>query len=60
MMRRCWRVLLAALHLSDDAVCEVSRSMGLNDWHDYVDDVVGIPAHFVTLRCKRCGKQFKM
>jgi hypothetical protein len=29
-----------------------------DDFHDYPDSDLGEPAHFVTLRCVRCGKDF--
>ena len=32
--------------------------MGLIDYHDYPDDIVGTPSHGLTLTCKRCGKKF--
>jgi hypothetical protein len=59
MLRRLWLWFLARFRLSDSAVCEMSRGRGLHDdYHDYPDDEYGEPAHFVTLRCKRCGKEF--
>ncbi len=57
-MKRLWTWLLAFFHLSDDAVCEMSR--GDADYHDYEDDICGQPWHFVTMQCKRCGKQFSI
>lgn len=59
-LHRRWRRLLARLRMSEVAVCEESVGMGLIDFHDYPDDVIGTPAHFVTLTCKRCGKDFTM
>jgi hypothetical protein len=57
-MRRIILRLLAWLHWSDKAVCEMSKGMGLADYHDYPDDVQGEPWHFAELTCKRCGKTF--
>jgi len=52
---------LARFHLSELAVCEMSKGLGpADDYHDYPDDVLGTPCHFVTMRCKRCGKEFTM
>lgn len=31
-----------------------------DDYHDYRDDILGSPAHFVTMTCKHCGKKFIM
>lgn len=51
--------VLAYFRLSEEAVCAMSRGRGLyNDYHDYPDDEVGTPAHFVVMKCKRCGKEF--
>ena len=58
MFHKCWLWFLAFFHLSDTAVCQMSAGRGLCDFHDYDDDVVGEPAHFITLCCKRCGKSF--
>lgn len=55
-MKRFWLWLLAVFHLSDAAVCEMSR--GSKDYHDYPDGVIGEPWHFYTHKCKRCGKEF--
>ena len=58
-MRRLWLWFLARFRLSELAVCEMSRGKGLrDDYHDYPDSEGGEPAHFVTLTCKRCGKEF--
>jgi len=54
--RRLWWRFLAVFHLSERAVCEMSK--GHRDYHDYHDSVEGYPDHFVPLTCKRCGKQF--
>lgn len=61
MLRRLWLWFLARFRLSDAAICEASRGRGLaDDYHDYPDDELGTPSHFVVLRCKRCGKEFTM
>lgn len=58
-MRRLWLWFLARFHLSDAAVCELSRGRADDcDYHDYTDDVDGYPDHFRVLRCQRCGKDF--
>jgi hypothetical protein len=58
-VKRLWFWFLARFHLSDAAVCEMSRGRGLHDdYHDYDDDVIGAPLHFCVLKCKRCGKEF--
>jgi len=58
-MRRLWLRFLARFHLSDSAVCEMSRGRGPHDdYHDYCDDIHGQPDHFVELHCRRCGKGF--
>ncbi len=60
-MRRLWYWFLARFHLSDWAVCEMSKGRGLhNDYHDYSDSVGGFPDHFTTMVCKRCGKEFNL
>lgn len=51
-----WSWFLAVFHLSDQAVCEMSK--GSTDYHDYIDDEFGMPWHFTVLKCKRCGKEF--
>jgi hypothetical protein len=48
----------ARFHLSLEAVCQKSRGLGLVDYHDYPDSIVGEPWHFYTHTCKRCGKDF--
>lgn len=61
MIRRYWRWIQARFRLDLEVVCELSRGRGLlNDFHDFPDDIVGTPCHFVTMTCKRCGKQFGM
>ena len=57
-MARLWRWFLARFHLSNDAVCELSKDLGLVDYHDYDDTEHGQPWHFVELECRRCGKRF--
>jgi hypothetical protein len=57
-MRRFWRWVQARFRLSESAVCELSKGMGLVDYHDYPDDEHGQPVHFATLKCVRCGKEF--
>jgi hypothetical protein len=44
--------------LTPEERCELSRSMGPYDYHDYLDSIYGEPWHMVLLTCKRCGKQF--
>ncbi len=65
LFRRNWRILpvskwlLARFRLDMRAVCDLSAGRGLyDDFHDYPDDVIGTPAHFVEMTCKRCGKRF--
>ncbi len=49
---------LAWWHLSDYAVCTMSKDKGMSDYHDYTDTVSKRPYHFSILTCKRCGKDF--
>jgi hypothetical protein len=56
--RWIWMYWLARLRLSDRAVCVMSSNKGNADFHDYPDSIEGRPDHFVTMRCKRCGKEF--
>ena len=59
MIERFGLWFLAFFHLNDWIVCEMSQGLGPHeDYHDYQDDVVGIPCHFVEMTCKRCGKGF--
>lgn len=59
MFRKLWRWFLARYRLDLQVVCEESRGLGpFSDYHDYDDDELGYPFHFVALRCKRCGKEF--
>lgn len=54
-----WRWFLARFRLDMSAVCEMSRGRGpRDDFHDYPDDILGTPAHFCPMTCKRCGKTF--
>lgn len=58
-MRWLWMWFLARFHLSDDAVCEMSRGLPPDrDYHDYIDSVHRTPDHFMVLTCARCGKEF--
>lgn len=58
-MKKLWMWFLARFRLSERAVCEMSRGLGLhNDYHDYPDSPYGRPYHLCVLRCKRCGKEF--
>ena len=60
-MKRLWRWVQARFRLNLQAVCEMSQGLGPHeDYHDYPDDELGTPAHFVMLKCKRCGKGFYM
>jgi hypothetical protein len=56
--RYIWMYWLAALRLNKHAVCVMSSTKGVVDFHDYPDDEHGFPDHFTTLKCKRCGKEF--
>ena len=58
-MKRLWKWFLARFHLSESAVCEMSKGLGpFEDYHDYDDSEHGFPDHFVMMKCKRCGKEF--
>jgi hypothetical protein len=58
-MRKLWWWFLARFRLSNWAICEMSKGKGWHDdYHDYPDDVIGRPEHFMELTCKRCGKSF--
>lgn len=57
-LRRLLRWFLAATHLSNSAVCQLSAGKGPIDYHDYQDSTEGHPLHFGELTCKRCGKKF--
>ena len=51
-----WRFFLAFTRLSLAAVCEMSKEGW--EFHDFRDDVLGLPLHFIPLQCQRCRKQF--
>lgn len=54
-----WKWLIARFHLNDEIVCEMSKGRGMyNDFHDFTDSEFRIPWHFVTMKCRRCGKEF--
>ena len=58
-LKRLWLWFLARFHLSDYAVCEMSKGLGPHEcYHDYRDDAWPIPLHFVEMACVRCGKRF--
>jgi hypothetical protein len=58
-MRWLWLYFLAYFRLSDHAICEMSKGRGSHtDFHDYPDDAIGKPYHFIPLKCRRCGKEF--
>lgn len=57
-MKALWKWFLARFRLDAAAVCEMSAGKGLADYHDYPDSEHGLPMHFCTLKCKRCGKEF--
>lgn len=58
LLHRTWRVLRARFRTDLDIVCEESEYLGEIDYHDYTDDVYGLPCHFSLMQCKRCGKRF--
>lgn len=64
LVQRCtemWRRFLARFRLSQDAICTESQGRGLyDDFHDYRDDVHGEPWHSADLKCKHCGKAFRI
>lgn len=56
---RSWLWAQAYLHISDAAVCEMSRGLLPEaDYHDWWDGVANQPWHFFTHTCRRCGKRF--
>ena len=59
-VRRKWRQFLARTRLSLRAVFEESAGMGDYDYHDLPDDENGKPWFFGEMRCKRCGKTFRV
>jgi hypothetical protein len=58
--RWTWLWFLAFFHLSESAVCEMSKRKNLwNDYHDYRDAQLELfPQHQFTFDCKRCRKKF--
>lgn len=60
LRRTPWQWFLAFFRLNQQAVCELSRSKGRYDYHDYPDTDHGQPSHFETLICQHCGKGFWM
>jgi len=59
MIGRFWKWVQARFRLDLDVVCEMSKGREVwNDLHDYPDTEEGIPVHFATLKCARCGKEF--
>ena len=56
--RFIWLHWLATLRLSRHAVCVMSQTKGVIDYHDYHDTAEKFPDHFTTLTCERCGKEF--
>jgi hypothetical protein len=59
-MRRWWLLLLAWTRSRPAAICEISRSLGLNDLHTWRDSDIGTPWVHGILTCKRCGKPFRV
>lgn len=58
-MKKFIRRFLAFHRLNKRIICEESIGRGLhNDYHDYPDTEDQYPAHFTTLKCARCGKEF--
>lgn len=59
--RWTWLYWLARLRLSQHAICVMSADRGCDDdFHDYPDTVDGEPFHFVTMKCRHCGKEFTL
>ena len=58
-IRRAWWLLLAKFHLSDAAVCEMSKGLGSSDFHR-IQDADTPPTRVYVETCKRCGKGFKL
>jgi hypothetical protein len=57
-MMRAWKYVLAWLHISDAAVCEMSKLRGpYDDFHDWRDGD-NPPWHLSEHECRRCGKTF--
>lgn len=59
-MKKFKEWFVAFFRLNEDSVCKMSESEGEYDYHDYPDDILGFPDHFVLLQCKRCGKRFRI
>lgn len=59
-IKRAWKWFKARHRLDLIAVCEMSQGRGMVDFHDYPDSEHGEPFHFITMKCKRCGKEFTM
>lgn len=57
-MKRFLKWLSAYCHIRDKDVCEISKDMGMYDYHDYPDDETGLPYSMINMKCKRCGKEF--
>jgi hypothetical protein len=56
-----WRRFLAYFRLSQTAICEESRGRGeYDDFHDYPDGTTGLPWHLMPLKCRHCGKTFRI
>lgn len=61
MFKRIHRRISAYLRLSQQAICEESRGRGLyDDFHDYPDTAHGQPWHLEDLKCRHCGKTFRI
>lgn len=50
--------LIARFRLNKRIVCEMSKDMGVIDYHDYKDTKEGEPWHMALHQCQRCGKKF--
>jgi hypothetical protein len=58
---RWWGNFLALTRLSTTAVCAQSAALGPHDFHNYRDDVDGVPWFTEGgARCKRCGKRYRL
>jgi hypothetical protein len=55
-MKKFLRWFAAYFRLNLRIVCEESKNG--KDYHDYPDDVVGVPMHWAEMTCERCGKKF--
>lgn len=56
-LRLRWLRFLAYWRLQEYAICEMSKSLGEIDYHDYPDSDQG-PWHFGDHYCNRCNKRF--